>query len=102
MKAHLAGATALLFPSHVEGFGLPPFEATSLGTPTITSPLRSVEIYLGDNAIYADPGDMYQWFQAIRELASEELAEQSQRRADLRAYRLPSWEKHFDLVFGTI
>ncbi|MGI9389468.1 MAG: glycosyltransferase family 4 protein, partial [Boseongicola sp.] len=72
MKAHLAGATALLFPSHVEGFGLPPFEATSLGTPTITSPLRSVEIYLGDNAIYADPSDMYQWFQAIRELASED------------------------------
>jgi len=102
MKAHLAGATALLFPSHVEGFGLPPFEATSLGTPTITSPLRSVEIYLGDNAIYADPSDMYQWFQAIRDLASEDLAEQSRRRADLRAYRLPTWEKHFDLVFGVI
>ncbi len=102
MKAHLAGATALLFPSHVEGFGLPPFEATSLGTPTITSPLRSVEIYLGDNAIYADPGDMYQWFQAIRELASEDLAEHSRRRVDLRAYRLPTWEKHFDLVFGII
>lgn len=102
MKAHLAGATALLFPSHVEGFGLPPFEATSLGTPTITSPLRSIEIYLGDNAIYADPTDMYQWFQAIRELASEDLAEQSRRRAHLRAYRLPTWEKHFDLVFGII
>ncbi len=102
MKAQLAGATALLFPSFVEGFGLPPFEATMLGTPTITSPLRSVEIYLGDNAIYADPGDMYQWFQAIRELASEDLAEQTRRRADLRGYRLPSWEKHFELVFGII
>jgi len=102
MKAQLAGATGLLFPSFVEGFGLPPFEATSLGTPTITSPLRSVEIYLGDNAIYADPSDMYQWFQAIRDLASEDLAEQTRRRADLRAYRLPSWEKHFELVFGII
>ncbi|MGI9390558.1 MAG: glycosyltransferase family 4 protein [Boseongicola sp.] len=102
MKAQLAGASGLLFPSFVEGFGLPPFEATLLGTPTITSPLRSVEIYLGDNAIYADPGDMYQWFQAIRELASEDLAEQTRRRADLRAYRLPSWEKHFELVFGII
>ncbi len=102
MKAQLAGATGLLFPSFAEGFGLPPFEATSLGVPTITSPLRSIEVYLGDNAIYADPGDMYQWFQAIRELASQDPAEQTRRRAELRAYRLPTWEKHFDRVFEVI
>lgn len=102
MKRQLAGATALLFPSHVEGYGLPPFEAASMGVPTISSPLRTTEVHLGDMAIYADPGDMYQWFQAIRELASEDLAEQSQRHAALRAYRLPTWEKHFDRVFGLI
>ncbi|NNE81384.1 MAG: glycosyltransferase family 4 protein [Silicimonas sp.] len=99
MKRQLAGATGLLFPSHAEGFGLPPFEAASFGVPTISSPLRTTEIFLGDMAIYADTDDMYQWFQAIRELASEDLATQSQRSAELRAYRLPTWEKHFDRVF---
>ena len=99
MKRQLAGATGLLFPSHAEGFGLPPFEAASFGVPTISSPLRTTEIFLGDMAIYADTDDMYQWFRAIRELASEDLATQSQRSAELRAYRLPTWEKHFDRVF---
>lgn len=102
MKRQLAGATGLLFPSFVEGFGLPPFEATAYGIPTIASPLRTTEIHLGDMPIYADPTDMYQWFTAIRELASENLAEQTQRHTALRAYRLPSWEKHFDRVFDLI
>lgn len=102
MKRQLAGATALLFPSYVEGFGLPPFEAATLGIPSITAPLRTTEIHLGDMAVYADTDDMYQWFKAIRELASEDLAEQTRRHAALRAYQLPTWEKHFDRVFELI
>ena len=102
MKRQLAGATGLLFPSHAEGFGLPPFEAASFGVPTISSPLRTTEIFLGDMAIYADTDDMYQWFQAIRELAGEDVTHQSRRSAELRAYRLPTWEKHFDRVFDLI
>ena len=102
MKRHLAGATALLFPSRVEGFGLPPFEAATMGVPTISSPLRTTEIHLGDMAIYADPDDMYQWFKAIRDLASEDLAQQTKRHADLRAFRLPTWQKHFERVFELI
>lgn len=100
MKRQLAGATGLLFPSFAEGYGLPPFEAATYGVPSICSPLRPTEIHLGDMAIYADPTDMYQWFQAIRELASEDLGEQSRRRAALKAFRLPTWEKHFERVFG--
>ena len=66
MRKQLAGATGLLFPSHAEGYGLPPFEAATFGVPSIVSPLRPTEIHLGDMAIYADPSDMYQWFEAIR------------------------------------
>ena len=91
-----------MFPSLAEGYGLPPFEAATYGVPSICSPLRPTEIHLGDNAIYADPDDMYQWFQAIRELASEDLGGQSRRRADLLAYKLPTWERHFDRVFELI
>lgn len=102
MKRHLAGATGLLFPSLAEGYGLPPFEAATFGVPAISAPLRTTEIHLGDMAIYADTDDMYQWFRAIRDLASEDMAEQTRRHAALRAYRLPTWEKHFDRVFGLI
>lgn len=102
MKRQLAGATGLLFPSLAEGFGLPPFEAAAYGIPSICSPLRPTEIHLGDMAIYADPADMYQWFQAIRELASETVGEKAKRRAALKAFRLPTWERHFDRVFDLI
>ena len=100
MKRHLAGATALLFPSLAEGYGLPPFEAATFGVPSICAPLRPTEIHLGDMAIYADTDDMYQWFQAIRDLASEDLAEQTRRISALRAFQLPTWEKHFERVFS--
>ena len=99
MKRQLAGATGLLFPSLAEGYGLPPFEAATFGIPSICAPLRPTEIHMGDMAIYADT---YQWFQAIRELASEDLAEQTRRASALRAYRLPTWEKHFERVFELI
>ena len=102
MKRHVAGATALLFPSLVEGFGLPPFEAATFGVPSVCAPLRPIEIHLGDMAIYADTNDMYQWFQAIRELASEDKAEQTKRISALRSFQLPTWEKHFDRVFSLI
>ncbi|MGR3514645.1 MAG: glycosyltransferase family 4 protein [Paracoccaceae bacterium] len=100
MKRHLAGATALLFPSLAEGFGLPPFEAATFGVPSVCAPLRPTEIHMGDMAIYADTSDMYQWFQAIRELASEDRAAQNKRALALRNFQLPTWEKHFDRVFS--
>ena len=102
MKQHLAGATGLLFPSLAEGFGLPPYEAASLGVPTITTPLPSIEAHLADMAVYAKAGDMYQWFRAIRDLASEDPAEQTRRRSELRAYRIPTWYRHFARVFDLI
>ena len=102
MHRHLAGAKALLFPSLAEGYGLPPMEAATFGIPTVAAPLRTTEIHMGDMAIYANTDDMYQWFQAIKQLVSEGLAEQTARSAALRAYTLPTWEKHFDRVFDLI
>ncbi len=102
MKKHLAGATALLFPSHAEGFGLPPFEATAMAVPAICAPLRSIELYLGETPIYADPDNMYQWFQAIRELAAEDANDRARRKAELTSALLPTWERHFDRVFQLV
>lgn len=102
MRRQLVGAKALLFPSLAEGYGLPPMEAAALGVPTIAAPLRTTEIHMGDMAIYANTDDMYQWFQAIKQMVSEDLVQQSARSAALRAYTLPTWDKHFDRVFDLI
>lgn len=102
MKSFLAGATALLYPSHAEGFGLTPLEAATMGIPTVAAPLSAVKETLGDSAVYADTEDLVQWFNAIRDLANEELGASARRRAALMELALPTWEAHFERVFSAI
>lgn len=48
-------ATALVYPSLWEGFGLPVLEAMACGTPVITSNLSSLPEIAGDAALLVDP-----------------------------------------------
>jgi glycosyltransferase involved in cell wall biosynthesis len=52
--AVLANATALLMPSHFEGYGLPAVEALRLGTPTVISPDPALAEATGGSAIRMD------------------------------------------------
>jgi alpha-1,3-rhamnosyl/mannosyltransferase len=52
-----AHASALIFPSHYEGFGLPPLQALAAGVPVIASRIPVLEEVLGDCARYAQRGD---------------------------------------------
>ena len=49
------GADALLFPSWLEGFGLPLLEAMACGTPVVTSGRSSMTEVAGPAAVYVDP-----------------------------------------------
>ncbi|HGM6755766.1 TPA: glycosyltransferase family 4 protein [Serratia marcescens] len=48
-------ATAFVFPSFYEGFGIPPLEAQSCGCPVIASSSASIPEVLGESALYFDP-----------------------------------------------
>jgi glycosyltransferase involved in cell wall biosynthesis len=52
------GATALVFPSLYEGFGLPVLEAMACGTPVITSDVTAMPEVAGDAAILVDPNNV--------------------------------------------
>lgn len=55
LAALMRGATALVFPSLYEGFGLPIVEAQALGCPVIASTSASIPEVAGEGALYFDP-----------------------------------------------
>ncbi len=57
LAALYAGALAVVAPSHLEGFGLPPLEAAAHGTPAVVSDLPCFAETLGDAALRVPAGD---------------------------------------------
>lgn len=55
--ALLAAASVLAYPSRYEGFGLPPLEAMSVGTPVVSTAVGPLPEVLGDAALLVPPGD---------------------------------------------
>lgn len=93
----LSGAQALLFPSFVEGFGLPGLEAAALGTPVVCGDLAIHRELLNAYPVYVSTQDGYLWKQRIIELAEQNLDD---LRAKCGANRpdIPTWDAHFACV----
>lgn len=65
-------ATALLYPSREEGFGLPVIEALAVGTPVISSTDPALVEVGGGLTTAIDPGDRAGWRDAVIAAAAEE------------------------------
>jgi len=95
------GATALVFPSLYEGFGLPILEAMSCGTPVITSRISSMPEVGGDAAIYIDPHDGESLVAALEKFEDNCSGYQALRDASLRQAKNFSWERCARETLGT-
>jgi glycosyltransferase involved in cell wall biosynthesis len=95
---HLASARALLFPSFVEGYGLPLIEALHQGTPVIASDLPVFREIGGDIPDYLDPIDGPAWRKTILAYAASPSPEREAQLARLGTYRDRTWPEHFAIV----
>jgi len=64
-------ATAFVFPSLYEGFGMPPLEAMACGTPVIVSNASSLPEVTGDAGLQVDPYDVDGWADAMRRVLAD-------------------------------
>jgi len=86
-------AVAFVFPSFNEGFGMPPLEAMSLGTPVITSNISSMPEVASDAALLVDPHSAHNISEAMEKIYTDQgLREQLIERGLKRCADF-SWEK---------
>lgn len=64
-------ATALVFPSLYEGFGIPPLEAMTQGCPVLAADIPPVREACGDAALYFDPRAQGTLEEAMRRILDE-------------------------------
>jgi alpha-1,3-rhamnosyl/mannosyltransferase len=65
LGAVYGGARALVFPSHYEGFGLPPVEMMACGGAVVASRIGPVEETVGGQAHLIEPEDLAGWRDAM-------------------------------------
>ncbi len=70
-------ATALVYPSLYEGFGIPPLEAMSLSCPVLCSRTSSLPEIVGDAGLYFDPSNVDEIAAAMETVASSSAVRQS-------------------------
>ncbi|HAM50150.1 MAG TPA: hypothetical protein DCP92_05455 [Nitrospiraceae bacterium] len=88
----LTSATALIYPSKYEGFGLPPLEAMTLGCPVITTKFTAVPEVCGDAAFYINPDDEKDFSRGILALQNDrELRLTLRAKGYIQANRF-TWE----------
>lgn len=95
MIAELLGARALLFPSFVEGWGMPLVEALSVGIPAIVSVIPAFAEATQGLAPRLDPRDPVAWAAMVRRYADAQDPTRSAAIAALAGFVIPTWEKQF-------
>ncbi len=86
-------ATAFVFPSLYEGFGLPVLEAMGIGLPVIAGDNSAIPEVTGDASLLLPDGDSASWETAISRVVQESDMTAAMRKKGLERAKLFSWER---------
>ncbi|KKW36103.1 MAG: AprM [Candidatus Giovannonibacteria bacterium GW2011_GWA2_53_7] len=86
------GATALVFPSLYEGFGMPILEAFASGTPVITSQNSAMLEVGGTAVVFVDPENEEDLVRAILAVVEDQTLQDHLKTQGLNRVEKASWE----------
>ena len=98
LVTYLKHAQALLFPSFVEGYGIPLIEALALGTPVIASDLAVFREIAGTIPDYLDPLDGVSWLKQIKAYCADNNEFRQAQLERMANFVQPTWAAHFQRV----
>jgi glycosyltransferase involved in cell wall biosynthesis len=86
-------ASIFIYPSFLEGFGLPPLEAMACGLPVITSNRSSLPSVVANAAVMVDPYKIGDIAWAVEEILRDKNLYEELRKRGLERAELFSWRK---------
>lgn len=98
LSTWLHHARALLFPSFVEGFGMPLVEALQHGLPVIASDLPVFHEVAGEIPDYVDALDGLGWQRLVLDYTQPNSPARAAQLARMKSFSAPSWGQHFAQV----
>ncbi|MEO8345774.1 MAG: glycosyltransferase family 1 protein [Betaproteobacteria bacterium] len=93
LRALYQGASAFVFPSLYEGFGLPMLEAFASGIPVVTSTTTSLPEVAGDAALLVDPTDTDDIAAAMARVMDDLALADRLKEAGLARARTYTWAR---------
>jgi glycosyltransferase involved in cell wall biosynthesis len=91
-----------VYPSHYEGFGMPPLEAMNMGVPTIISKNSSLPEVGGDGVLYCHDDDIHDIAMVMKNvLLNKDLRETLKIRAKMQAQKF-SWKKFTEKFLNVV
>lgn len=94
------GADLLVYPSLMEGFGIPIIEAMACGCPVITSAIEPMAGITGDAGLLVDPYNSGEIAEAMRKVLTDECLREELIKKGLRQVKKFSWERAAEKTLG--